>query len=121
MGPLVNDAFETLRPYVPGKPISETERELGISGVVKLASNENPLGPSQKAVDAIAAALPLLNDYPDGGVFYMKRRLAEFLGVGVDHLTVGNGTNEIIEMLIRTFMRPDENMIYAISSFVIWR
>src|SRR6185503_17828131 len=108
MLPLVNDAFETLKPYVPGKPVSETERELGITGVIKLASNENPLGPSPKAIAALAAALPSLNDYPDGSAFYLKQRLARHLGVRPENLIIANGTNEIIEMSVRTFVRPGE-------------
>lgn len=121
MLPLVNDAYRTLTPYVPGKPVSETERELGISGAIKLASNENPLGPSPKAVEAIRAALPRLHDYPDGGAFYFKRRLAEFLGVGAEQLILGNGTNEIIEMLVRTCVRPGETLLYGAHSFVIYK
>ncbi|MEZ4273279.1 MAG: histidinol-phosphate transaminase, partial [Myxococcota bacterium] len=116
-----NDAFETLMPYVPGKPVSETERELGIEGVIKLASNENPLGPSPKAKHAISQALGGMSDYPDGGAFYLKATLAERLNVKPANLIIGNGTNEIIEMLIRTFVRPDEHMVYAQTSFVIYK
>ena len=83
MLPLVNDAFLTLKPYPPGKPISETERELGITGCIKLASNENPLGPSPKAVAAVSDILKSLHDYPDGGGYYLKDRLAEFVGYGI--------------------------------------
>lgn len=119
--PLVNDAYLSLQPYVPGKPVAETERELGIRGVVKLASNENPLGPSAKAVEAIQKGLSGLHDYPDGSAFYLKRRLAEHLGWGPEHLIVGNGTNELIEMLIRTCMRPGENMLYVPGTFVIYK
>ena len=99
MLPLVNSEFVTLTPYVPGKPVSETERELGLSGVLKLASNENPLGPSPRAMEAVSRAIAGLNDYPDGSAFYLKGALAEFHGVGANQLVVGNGTNEIIEML----------------------
>ena len=121
MLPLVNEPYLTLKPYVPGKPVSETERELGISGCVKLASNENPLGPSPKAVEAVQAALATLHDYPDGGAFYFKNRLAEFLGVNSDQLIVGNGTNEIIEMIFRTVLRPGENTIYSQASFIVYK
>ncbi len=121
MLPLVNEPYLTLKPYVPGKPVSETERELGISGCVKLASNENPLGPSPKAVEAVRAAASSLHDYPDGGAFYLKRRLAEFLDVGTDQLIVGNGTNEILEMIFRTVLRPGENTIYSQASFIVYK
>jgi histidinol-phosphate aminotransferase len=121
MSKLVNDAYLTLKPYVPGKPVSETERELGISGCVKLASNENPLGPSPKAVAAIQAALSSLHDYPDGGAFYLKKKLADFLKVEQDQLLFGNGTNELLEMIIRTCMRPEDNIVYVQSSFIVYK
>jgi histidinol-phosphate aminotransferase len=121
MSKLVNDAYLTLKPYVPGKPVSETERELGISGCVKLASNENPLGPSPKAVAAIQAALPSLHDYPDGGAFYLKKKLADFLKVEENQLLFGNGTNELLEMIIRTCMRPEDNIVYVQSSFIVYK
>ncbi len=121
MSKLVNDAYLTLKPYVPGKPVSETERELGISGCVKLASNENPLGPSPKAVAAIQDALATLHDYPDGGAFYLKQKLATFLNVEQEQILFGNGTNELLEMIIRTFMRPEDNIVYAQSSFIVYK
>src|SRR5690349_7597173 len=107
---LANDAYDTLEPYVPGKPVSETERELGISGVIKLASNENPLGPSPKALAALRDALPHLSDYPDGSAFYFKQRLAKHVALKPENLIVGNGTNEIIELAVRTFIRPGEHL-----------
>lgn len=121
MSKLVNDAYLTLKPYVPGKPVSETERELGITGCVKLASNENPLGPSPKAVAAIQASLATLHDYPDGGAFYLKQKLASFLKVAENQILFGNGTNELLEMIIRTCMRPEDNIIYAQSSFIVYK
>jgi len=121
MSKLVNDAYLTLKPYIPGKPVSETERELGISGCVKLASNENPLGPSPKALAAIQEALPSLHDYPDGGAFYLKKKLSDFLGVEQEQILFGNGTNELLEMIIRTCMRPEDNIIYAQSSFIVYK
>lgn len=121
MNRLVNDAFETLQPYVPGKPIDETERELGITGVVKLASNENPLGPSPLALEAIRKALPRLHEYPDGSCHALRQALARFHGVGHERLIFGNGTNEIIEMLIRTCVRPGEHMLYIAGSFLMYK
>ncbi|MBX5480347.1 MAG: histidinol-phosphate transaminase, partial [Myxococcaceae bacterium] len=89
MRPLVPPFIETLQPYIPGKPIEETEREYGITGVIKLASNENPLGPSPKAVEAIRAALGQLNLYPDGSSYYLVRALARHLGFPPEQIFVG--------------------------------
>jgi histidinol-phosphate aminotransferase len=100
----VSDAIRTLTPYPPGKPIEELERELGISGSIKLASNENPLGPSKPALRAVEAALSGLHRYPDGSCYYLKTRLAEKLDVSECSLIFGNGSNEIIELLIRAFL-----------------
>lgn len=121
MHPLVNDAYTTLKPYVPGKPVSETERELGISNCVKLASNENPYGPSPLAMAAVQNMLGELHDYPDGGAFALKRRLATFHNVKDEQIIVGNGSNEIIEMLLRTCLRPDEHMLFANPSFIAYK
>jgi histidinol-phosphate aminotransferase len=118
---LVPEWIRTLTPYPPGKPIEEVERELGIRGSIKLASNENPLGPSPKAVAAITAALGELHRYPDGSAFYLRRRLAERLGVPADELLVGNGSNEIIELVVRTFLRPRDEAVMADQAFVIYR
>lgn len=119
--PLVNDSFESLMPYVPGKPVSEVERELGIKGCVKLASNENPRGPSPRAMEAMRAAIEKANDYPDGSAFYLKKRLARHLGVTPQHLIVGAGSCEVIEMLVRTCIRPDENAVNAWPSFIAYK
>ena len=121
MSKLVNDAYLTLKPYVPGKPVSETERELGISNCVKLASNENPLGPSPLAVQAIQEMLPKLHLYPDGGGFYLKRTLCELLGVEPEELILGNGSNELIELLIRTFLNPGDNVVTSQATFIAYR
>src|SRR4051812_43394281 len=103
MRALVPDYIETLSPYVPGKPIEETEREYGITGVIKLASNENPLGPSPSAIEALESAARKVHLYPDGSSYYLVRRLARFLGVPAEEIFVGHGSNEIIELIIRTF------------------
>jgi len=116
----VPEEVSSLTPYPPGKPIEELERELGISGSIKLASNENPLGPSKKAVTAIKKALKNLNRYPDGSCFYLKERLKEFLGVTSDMLVIGNGSNEIIELLIRTFLRKGDEAIFGEPSFAVY-
>jgi histidinol-phosphate aminotransferase len=118
---LVPEWIRTLTPYPPGMPIEELERELGIQGSIKLASNENPLGPSPKAIAAIQQALGSLHRYPDGSAFYLKRRLAERLRVPADELLVGNGSNEIIELAVRTFLRPGDEAVMADQAFVIYR
>lgn len=121
MLPLVNDAYLTLKPYVPGKPVEETERELGISGCIKLASNENPLGPSALAVEAVKKVLLQVNEYPDGSAFYLKRKLAERHKVAPEQIIIGNGMNEIIELLVRTCIRADEHLIFANPSFIAYK
>src|SRR5213592_4275215 len=93
--------IRTLTPYQPGKPIEELEREYGIHDSIKIASNENPLGPSPRALAALTVALPNLHRYPDGDAFYLKRRLAEKLGIDRSRLIIGNGSNELIEMIVR--------------------
>jgi histidinol-phosphate aminotransferase len=118
---LVPEWIRTLTPYPPGKPIEEVERELGISGSIKLASNENPLGPSPRAMAAVADALRTVHLYPDGSAFYLRRRLAERHGVSPDDILVGNGSNEIIELIVRTFLRPRDEAVMADQAFVIYR
>jgi histidinol-phosphate aminotransferase len=118
---LVPEWIRGLAPYPPGKPIEELEREYGIFGSIKLASNENPLGPSPKALAAIAAALPNLHRYPDGNCFYLKLAVAKKYGLSPDALIFGNGSNEIIELAVRTFLRPGEEAVMADHAFAIYR
>ena len=118
---LVPEWIRTLTPYPPGKPIEEVERELGIRNSIKLASNENALGPSPRALEAIATALGNLHRYPDGSAFYLKRRLAERLGVSAEELVIGNGSNEIIELAVRAFLRPGDEAVMADQAFVVYR
>ncbi|TAJ82828.1 aminotransferase class I/II-fold pyridoxal phosphate-dependent enzyme, partial [bacterium] len=117
----VPEYIRTLTPYEPGKPMEEVEREYGIEGSVKLASNENPLGPSPLAVKALQARLRQLHLYPDGDCFYLKRGLAAKLGVAPERLIFGNGSNELIELAVRTFMRPGDEAVMAHQAFVIYR
>ena len=111
----------TLIPYEPGKPIEEVEREYGIAHSTKLASNENPLGPSPKAVAAIRAKLGELNLYPDGDCYYLKNGLAKKVGVAPEQLIFGNGSNEIIELAVRAFMRPGDQAVMARQAFVVYQ
>jgi histidinol-phosphate aminotransferase len=113
--------IRTLVPYSPGKPIEEVEREYGIANSVKLASNENPLGPSPKALEAIRARLNELHLYPDGDCFYLKNGLAEKLGVEADEIIFGNGSNEIIELAARTFLGVGDEAVMARQAFIVYK
>lgn len=114
------DYISAIKPYVPGKPIEELERELGIKDSVKLASNENPLGPSPFALEAIKTRQSGLNRYPDGGGYYLRKVLAERLPVDIDNIILGNGSNELIDIAVRTFMRPGDEAVMAHPSFVVY-
>ncbi len=113
-----------VKAYVPGKPIEELERELGIKDPVKLASNENPLGPSSLAMEAVLSETKKgslnLNRYPDGGGFYLKEKLSKILGMPPDWLILGNGSNEIIDIAVRTFLSPGDKAVMAAPSFVVY-
>lgn len=110
----------SIRPYVPGKPVKELERELGIGNSVKLASNENPVGPSPAAIEAIGKALSDINRYPDGSGYYLKKALSEKLSVSEDELILGNGSNELIDIAVHTFMKDGDEAIMATPSFVVY-
>lgn len=117
---LASPYLQGLVPYTPGKPIEEVERELGITGVVKLASNENPLGPSPLALRALREALPESHRYPDGGSYYLKQGLAARLGLTPGHLVLGNGCNEVLELMARAFLLPGDEVVIADPAFVIY-
>jgi histidinol-phosphate aminotransferase len=112
-----------IKPYVPGKPVKELERELGIKDSIKLASNENPLGPSQKALKALRDFLhngSELSRYPEGEGYYLKSAISEKLSTGADEIILGNGSNELIDIAVRTFMGPGDEAIMAAPSFVVY-
>jgi histidinol-phosphate aminotransferase len=117
----VSENIKNIMPYVPGKPIEELERELGISGSIKLASNENPLGPSPKAIAAIRKVLEGLNRYPDGSGYYLSAALAKKYDVDISQIILGNGSNELIELVVRTFIQPGDEIISADPSFVVYK
>lgn len=117
---LVPPEIAALVPYPPGKPIEEVEREYGIEGSIKLASNENPLGPSPKGVEAISGGLKSLHRYPDGSGYYLKKKLSKLLGVEPEMIILGNGSNEIIEFAIRTFLSPGDEVVMASPSFAVY-
>ena len=113
-------AVEAVRPYEPGKPIKELEREMGLTRIIKLASNENPLGPSGKAVRAMRRALREVHLYPESRCFYLVKRLAEELGVSEKQIIIGNGSNEIIEFLTRGFLSEGDEVISSEISFLVY-
>lgn len=118
---LVRPSIRDLRPYEPGKPIEEVQRELGLKDVSKMASNENPVGPSPLALKAIGENLHRINLYPDGGGYYLKKKLAHSLAVGEDQIILGNGSDEIIRMVVETFLNQDEEAVIAEQSFIIYQ
>jgi histidinol-phosphate aminotransferase len=109
-----------LRPYVPGKPVSELERELGIRHSVKLASNENPLGPGELAREAAARALRDMGRYPDGGGFELRRALAGRHGVDPSAVTLGNGSNDVLDLIARTFLQPGVESLFSEYAFAVY-
>jgi histidinol-phosphate aminotransferase len=111
----------SLTPYSPGKPIEELERELGIQKAIKLASNENPLGPSKKALEAVEKVLTGLHRYPEGGGVALREVLADRVKVQPSQVVLGNGSNEIIELLVRSFMQPGDEAIMADLTFVVYQ
>ena len=113
-------AVAAIQPYEPGKPIEELERELGIHEAVKLASNENPIGPSPKAVQAVREALAELNRYPDGGSFALRHKVAERHKVTPGHIFMGSGSCEIINLLAFLFLRPGLNSVSSEHAFAIY-
>jgi histidinol-phosphate aminotransferase len=109
-----------LTPYLPGKPISELERELGITHSIKLASNENPLGVSEKVIQAIAQCAPELSRYPDGGGFQLRQRLAEKHRVDPACITLGNGSNDVLDMVARVFLSPAVESLFSQHAFAVY-
>ena len=120
MKKLTREGIENLVPYPPGKPIEELERELGITGSIKLASNENPIGPSPLAIQAITDKLHTLNRYPDGSGFYLKSKLSKTYNIPPDQIILGNGSNELIELVVRTFLSAEEDVIQAFPTFLVY-
>ena len=112
--------LRSLKPYVPGKPIEETQREFGVKKVVKLASNENPLGISPKALQAIKRALTDLHRYPDASAFHLKKALAKKLKATPEQIVLGNGSNEVIEFLLRALCRPGDQMVTSEAAFIAY-
>ena len=112
--------IRAIAPYQPGKPIAELERELGITGIVKLASNENPLGASPKAVAAMHEAIKTIALYPDGNGFELKDALSKRYGVSHANLVLGNGSNDLLELASRAFLAPGDVAVYSAHAFAVY-
>lgn len=121
MSGLVTPSIESLVAYEGGKPIEEVAREFGVASPIKLASNENPLGPSPKALRAAFEALNSVNRYPDGVAFRLRHALAEAYGVSFDEVLHGSGSNEIIELVVRTFCTPSDHIVFGEPGFAMYR
>ena len=112
--------IRAIAPYQPGKPIAELERELGITGIVKLASNENPLGASPKAVAAMHEAIKTIALYPDGNGFELKDVLSKRYSVAHANLVLGNGSNDLLELASRAFLAPGDVAVYSAHAFAVY-
>ena len=119
---LAKSGVLSIKPYEPGKPIEEVSRELGIPepDIIKMASNENPVGPSPLGVQAIKDCADQVNLYPDGDCYYLKIDLAEHLGVKTENIIMGNGSNDVLQIIADTFIKPDDEVIYSRHAFVVY-
>lgn len=112
--------LDKIVPYQPGKPIEEVKRELGLKKVYKLASNENPIGPSPAVLKAVRQAAKDINRYPDGGCFYLRQALSSKLSVDPENIVFGNGSDELIVLTLRTFVHPGEEVVVAKPTFLVY-
>ena len=119
---LAQPGVQQLSPYVPGKPVDELARELDLdpASIVKLASNENPLGPSAKVLEAIRNELAELTRYPDGNGFELKSRLAQRCAVQINQVTLGNGSNDILDLVARAYLAPGLNAVFSQYAFAVY-
>src|SRR3989338_6126520 len=118
---LFRSEIEDIPVYIPGKPIEEVQRMLGLKRVIKLASNENPLGPSPKAMEAIRNALSDVNRYPDAASWYLKAKIARKTGVAIDRIICGNGSDEVIILAMKAFVEKGDEVIIAKPTFLIYQ
>lgn len=114
---LIRKNILSIKPYVPGKPIEEVERELGLTGVIKMASNENPLGPGELAKEAIRREASKVHLYPDGNCYYLKEALAKKIGLRQESIIIGNGSDEVLKLLGEAFLNPGDQCIMASPTF----
>ena len=117
---LIAHGVRNLKPYQPGKPVESLERELGLADVIKLASNENPRGVSPNVVNAVNEALSCAARYPDGSGTSLKCKLAERLGVSTEELTLGNGSNDVLDLVVRAFVNPGEEVVVSEHAFAVY-
>ncbi len=117
---LAVSGVQGLQPYLPGKPIEELERELGVTNTLKLASNENPMGPSPKVIEALSNPAPALDLYPDGGGFLLKDKLSKKLEITPAQITLGNGSNDVLDMIARAFLCEGREAIYSEYAFAVY-
>lgn len=117
---LINPGILDLNPYKPGKPVEDLERELGITNAIKLASNENPLGASPLAIEAVNNILSGLHRYPDGNALRLKESISNEYNVEIDQITVGNGSNDIIEFVVKSFLSSKDSAIFSEHAFAVY-
>ena len=117
---LANNGVQHLQPYQPGKPVSEVQRELGLQQVIKLASNESPFGPSPRVIAHLQTILSDLHRYPDGNGFALKQRLAEQHSIVPENITLGNGSNDVLELIARVFVGTKHEVVYAQHGFIVY-
>jgi histidinol-phosphate aminotransferase len=117
---LCKQNLHKVKPYVPGKPIEEVERELGIKNIIKMASNENPFGPSPEVVSAMSDAAKTINRYPDADCFYLKKALSEKHSVASDTIFIGNGSDEVFVLALKAFIHPGEEVLIADPTFLMY-
>jgi histidinol-phosphate aminotransferase len=117
---LINPGILNLKPYEPGKPVEDLERELGIKNAIKLASNENPMGPSPLALKAVDNILSGLHRYPDGNALRLKEAISNENNVEIEQITVGNGSNDIIEFVVRSFLSKKDSAVFSKHAFAVY-
>ena len=117
---LATPAIQGLHPYQPGKPIEELEREYGINKVIKLASNENPLGPSPIVLETIQNSLKDISRYPDSNGFILKKALAQRYGIEIEMITLGNGSNDVLELIARAFVTSHQSVVFSEYAFAVY-
>ncbi|WP_101775764.1 histidinol-phosphate transaminase [Pasteurella oralis] len=117
---IANEGVKQLQPYQAGKPIEELERELGISNIIKLASNENPFGLPESAKQAIQAELNNLTRYPDSNGFYFKQAIAKKFGLTPEQITLGNGSNDLLELIAHTFASEHDEIMFSQYAFIVY-
>lgn len=118
---LVNPHLLNIKPYIPGKPIEEVQRELGLKDVIKMASNENLFGTSPRVIEAIRKAAADVNYYPDGGCYYLRTAIAEKFGVKFENVVAGSGVDELLRLVCVSALGPNDEVVFADPSFVMYK